>query len=334
MCWRTSLAVALSVAACQQTVVLDQRGGDASVGVDSGVPFCEGHPVEPLVEFPEVIVALDRSAGMGARFGDGTVVLNAARDAIGVHAARYQNVVRFGYVEFPGSAPNCSQSAQACCASLPSPPANNFAAFEFALNGCEQSPASCTVAGYQRPTAPALTSSAQVFLGRSDLVQRYVLLVTNGQPDCGLSQNSACTDAQNAANQLADNLQVSTVVVAPGQLAPDDVDCLQRIAAFGGADIPPYFRPAANAGELAAELGDVIRTMARGACHLDVTTRIQEQDRVLLRWKEMPIPRNRNDGWQLINNGYEIELHGEWCERFIDGAPTDITLFTDCDPQR
>jgi hypothetical protein len=326
--------VALSVAACQQTVVLDQRGGDASVGADSRVPECNGPPVQFFVEYPEVMVALDRSSGMAARFGDGTVVLNAAREAIGVHAARYKNVVHFGYVEFPGSAPGCSQSPQAaaCCASLASPPNINFAAFEFALDSCEQGPASCTVAGYQRPTVPALTSCAQVFFERPDEIRRYVLLVTNGRPDCGFSQNSPCTDALNAANQLANNQGVNTVVVAPGQLHPDDTDCLQRIAIQGGDNM----HPASNPGELDAEFAGVIRRMATGACHLDVTMRIQEPERVVLRWKDMPIPRHRNgvDGWDLLNNNYEIELHGEWCERFIDGAPTDVTLYTDCDPQR
>jgi hypothetical protein len=192
------------------------------------------------------------------------------------------------------------------------------------------------VAGYQRPTALALASCAEVFARRPNQnpVERYVLLITNGQPDCGFSQNSPCTDARNVVNdQLAPN--VDTVVVAPGQLDPNDVPCLQALGAAGGAN-EPYFHPASNPGELDAALGSVIRRMATGACHLDVTTQIREPDRVLLRWKEMPIPRHRNgvDGWDLTRNGYEFVLYGEWCERFIDGAPTDVTLYTDCDPQR
>ena len=107
MRWSISLALALSVAACRQTIVLDQHVDGGGGGADSGPGLCTGMPLDFTPESPEVIVALDRSLGMGTRFGDSTV-LAAARDAIDEHAMRYQNVIRFGYVEFPGAGNSCS----------------------------------------------------------------------------------------------------------------------------------------------------------------------------------------------------------------------------------
>ena len=33
------------------------------------------------------------------------------------------------------------------------------------------------------------------------------------------------------------------------------------------------------------------------------------------------IPRHRTEGWELTLNGYEVVLHGEWCEHLIDDGP-------------
>jgi hypothetical protein len=328
MRWTTSLALALSLAACRQTVVFDQQGG----GADGGLPFCSGPPVDFDPESPEVIVALDRSAGMSARFGDGTV-LTAARDALDEHAARYQKVIRFGYVEFPGSGSVCSPQA-GCCAGMVSFPSQHYAAFDLALHACDLNPARCAGVGYQRPTTPALTSCALVFAQRQDAFRRYVLLVSNGRPDCGMNQGSGCMDAQAAVNQLATN-GVATVVVAPGLLEPDAEECLQGIAVYGGARYSPYLFPASNPVELDDQIGDLTRAIATDACELDLHERVMDPDRVVFRWKDTQIPRHRSnmDGWELTMNGFEIVLHGEWCDRLIDGGPADFALFTNCEPQ-
>lgn len=337
MRWSISLALALSAAACRQTIVLDQHVDGGGGGADSGPGLCMGPPLAFTIESPEVIVALDRSLGMGTRFGDSTV-LTASRDAIAQYATRYQKVIRFGYVEFPGSGNSCSPQP-GCCASTVSPPIVNFAAFDLALHACDQnqnpSP-SCSITGYQRPTTATLYGCSLVFSGQPNVGRRrYVLLVSNGRPDCGMNQNSGCTDAQSVADQLARN-DVSTIVVAPGQLDPDTADCLGGIAVYGGAQNRPYFYPASNPTELTAEISDITRGMAKDACQLALTTPIQNPDQAAVFWNDTQIPRNRTgtDGWELTLNGFEIVLNGKWCERLVDDGPTALALFASCNPQR
>ena len=111
MRWSISLALALSVAACRQTIVLDQHvdgGGGRRRRQRPGVLYGAAAGFHP--EAPEVIVALDRSVGMATRFGDSTV-LAAARDAIDQQATRYQKLIRFGYVEFPGASNSLQPAA-------------------------------------------------------------------------------------------------------------------------------------------------------------------------------------------------------------------------------
>ena len=71
------------------------------------------------------------------------------------------------------------------------------------------------------------------------------------------------------------------------------------------------------------------------ACTLDLEgVRIQETTRVAVTWKNMPIARDRNNGWDLAGNGFTITLHGTLCEQLIEDGPADFEVFPDCNPSR
>ena len=338
MRWIVLFGLALPLAACRQTVVFDQTGGDGGVGIDSGPTFCTGLPTAFDIASPEVMVALDRSSGMSyARLGNSTV-LAAARAGLDEFAARYQKVVRFGYVEFPGSSQVCTScgSSQGCtscgaCAGTLSAPSANLEGFSFFLHACEQMSGVCPDIS-QRPTAAALTRCADVF-GPADPIRRYVLLVTNGEPDCGTSQSSGCDVAQGLARDLYNRQQVVTVVLAPGQLDPNTSTCLQDVATAGGAS--SNFRPASTQTDLTNELGNITRTIAMSACHLQLLqSPISNESKAAVFWKNTQIPNNHNEGWDLDHNGFEVVLHGDWCEKLIEDGAADFAVFSTCNPPR
>jgi hypothetical protein len=337
MRWTICLGLTLSLAACRQTVVLETWNSDAGGGVDSadsGAPACPGLPADFFIPSPEVFVALDRSSTMYAKFGESTP-LAAARAALDMYAARFQNVVEFGYVEFPGTnSTTCTSNGQgACCARTPSAPSLNYAKFDIALHLCDQNlSSSCAPAGYERPTTAAL-GGIDLLFSQPDSASRYVLLITNGQPDCGGGQGKDCMDAQGIVNDLSRNF-VTTFVLAPGQLDPMTNDCLTGIA-INGARNPPYLRPASNPTELMNAISDLLHSIATDACVLEpTTTRITDPDRVSLFWGGMPIPRDRNNGWDLSGGGgfTTITLHGQACDQLIESGPAELRLFTNCTP--
>jgi hypothetical protein len=296
MRWTLSLGLTLSLAACRQTVLIDQRPGDAGGGGGSGgrdgggASLCSGPPLDFTPESPEIMVVLDRSAGMNGAFGN-TTELAAARAALALQTARYQNVVRFGYVDFPGASPPCSPQA-ACCPGTVSLPSLNFEVFDNALHACDQNPLSCSLTGSQRPTAAALASCLPVFRTARAGIRRYVLLITNGRPDCGTSQNSTCMDAQTTVNQLFSDDSVKTFVVAPAssQLDQETSQCLQGIAAYGGANA--NFHVASDPLDLANVIGDILRARAADACELDLPSLTDPIDpnTAAVFWRGMPIP--------------------------------------------
>jgi hypothetical protein len=327
--------LALSVAACRQTVLIDQSavdGGGTGAGGDGGLT-CSGPPTDFALSSPKVMVVLDRSDGMTGRFGDSNALI-VARDALDQYASRYQKAVWFGYSDFPGSM-NCAPS-QTCCVGAFSPPNPKLQPFSAALHTCEQSQSCASSTGSERPTAAALSTCSNVF-NQNDAVRRYILLITNGRPDCGFGPGpGSCGDGGDTQYVISQLLgkQVNTFVIVPGQIDPEAVQCLRDLAVAGNtATQPSYFHAAQDPADLNNEIGETIHTIATDACTLDLEgVRVQDSMRVAVTWKNMSIPRDRNNGWDLTGNGFTITLHGTSCDPLIEDGPADLAVYPDCKP--
>jgi hypothetical protein len=330
----TGFVLALSVAACRQTVLIDLSAADASGGSDGGQTVCSGPPTTFRPQSSKVMVVLDRSQTMTGPFGSSSA-LAVTRDALDQYASKYQRVVWFGYSDFPGSM-NCSPS-QSCCVGAFSPPNPMLFGFTMALHACDQNQSCANPTGYERPTAAALSICSQIF-NQNEAVRRYVVLITNGRPECGFSPGpGSCGDGGDAQYVISQLLgkDISTVVIAPGQIEADAVQCLHDLAVAGSTTQPSYFHTAQDPSDLNDEIGGVIRTIAMDACTLDLGgVRIQDTARVAVTWKNIAIMRDRNSGWDLTDNGYTITLHGTWCDHLIEDGQTDFAVFPDCDPPR
>jgi hypothetical protein len=352
--WAISLglALALSASACEQTVYLGYdgsigTGGAASLdGGDGGPPLSCTGSMDLTPESPEVIFAVDRSTGMMTAKLSDTTAFVAARDAVYQNAELYQNVVSFGYVEFPAASyvfDSCTsnQQSQSCCASPVSPPNMNFTVFDDAYHACDPpypQQQYCSMGSSQRPSVPALSGCYMSFAQRNNRAKRFVMLVTNGQPDCGINSNSGCMDASMVAGQLYTNLKARVHLFVPGQLDGATTDCLGTIAQSGGATSPPYYHPASSSADLIQDIGSVTRASAMEACHLDLPSSarpLSGPDGLVLVWKDMQIPYDRtgNDGWNLpgSGNGFTIDLHGSACSNWIEDGQGTFTLRTGCD---
>jgi len=350
MRWTLCVGLTLSLAACRQTVVLDQsaydgggRGG--SGGIDAGFdgrfdgpPLCPGMPIMITPESPRVMVVLDRSEGMTSRFADNTTPLAAAREALDEYATRYQSVIWFGYSDLPGANTSCGM--QGCCLGNFTPPAMKLQTFSYALHACDLDLTCASPTGNQRPTQQALTSiSTFTFNDQYDPRGRYILLITNGRPDCSPSGPGSCNDGGNTVSQInqLQSKEVYTYVVAPGQIDPETMQCLRDMAVAGGTvSQPSYFHASQDPLDLNGEIGDHLRTIARDACTLDLQgTRIDQMDDPGLVWKDMTqVPRGGNSGWDVTGNGYSITLRGQWCDHLIDDGPAAFKLFASCSTRR
>lgn len=327
------VVLALSLAACRQTVAIDLSAVDAGASSDGGPILCSGPPTAFRPQSPKVMVLLDRSQSMTSPFGSSSA-LAVTREALDQYASKYQNFVWFGYSDFPGST-NCSPS-QACCVGAFSAPNPMLLGFNDALHACDKNQSCAYPTGDQRPTAAALYNCSLIF-NQNEPVQRYILLITNGRPDCGFSPGpGSCADGGDTQNVIGQLLgkEISTFVIAPGQIDSDAVQCLRDLAVAGGtATQPSYFHAAQDPPDLNNEIGEIIRAIAMDACTLDLEgVRIQETMRVAVAWKNMPVPHDRNNGWDVTGNGFTITLRGTSCTQLLDEGPGTLAVYPDCDP--
>ena len=169
---------------------------------------------------------------------------------------------------------------------------------------------------------------------------RYVLLITNGEPDCGGGQTYGdCQDTSSVVSQLAKaGVTTYVVVPSPGQIDNYVASCMTTLALAGNAPTPqPYYRWATDPADLSGALGAIARDVATDACQLDVL-QIQaaiDPDKGSVQWMNTPIPRSHNgsDGWDIANNGFDVKLRGQWCDRLIQDGPDAFTVFPVCSPR-
>jgi hypothetical protein len=334
MRWVVLLVLALPLAACRETVVFVQTpndggpGAGGAAGFDGGPALCTGFPTGFELESPEVIVALDRSTGMTTERLGNTSALAVVRQALDETSMRFQKVVRFGYVEFPGVSQVCT-ACGSCAGSLSAPMAN-LEGFTLFLHACEQPNPSCPESEW-RPTAAALARAADAFV-RFEPISRYVLLITNGQPDCSMGQSSGCNGAQMLARDLYNQQQVATIVLAPGQVDQYTVSCLEDLAMSGGAR--SNYHPAPMAADISRELDNITREIAMNACHLDLFSRVENENRAEVFWGNIRVPHSQEEGWDLeYNNSFEIVLHGTWCDKLLADGPAGFQVFANCNPR-
>ena len=282
-------------------------------GQDGGVPnplACSVTETVPLVPQPaDVLILLDRSGSMDTAFGSGTryqAVAAVLADVVTAFAAH----VRFGYQELPGRQGCAGQASATCCASPPTVGvATDSAAAVVAAIG-----AAAPMDG-STPTAAALGAAASYYAALADGIEnRYVLLATDGAPDCTLAgalsggstpADPACADAlAEVAALVASSVRVIVLGVGP-ELADDttgEAACLDALAHSGGAAASPGspgYYPASDPEELQIAIEQIFGGVTRPSCVLRFPSPVDETKPVALFLDGQQIPRTSGDGWRL-----------------------------------
>jgi hypothetical protein len=324
------LLVGASVSSCGQTVVLEDQiadggtssshDGSSSRDGSSSDARCFGNPPPTLLfkaHSPEVIVALDRSSGMG---GELSMVLTALAAQVGA----FDDVVRFGFVDFPDNLDGCPSG---CCVGEVTPPPlevtnTNFGTFGSAAYACNTNPPgtnglSCPTA-IQRPTGAALRNTVNYYQSEPSASAQYVLLVTDGPPGGNCGNPNDCAAAENEVSTLDNNLNVRTVIIDLDE-QPDNTSCLQELAfeqgqAPGGA--PFYY--AATQGSLNDNLKAAIGMIAMDACHLVLPTPLNDSNQLSVTYNGATIAHDSANGWVFDPMSSTVTLRGAACQSFID----------------
>jgi hypothetical protein len=347
--------LAVALAACQQTVVLDDlppdagrtgtggAGGNGSGKGGSGPSdastdgrcFGNQQPLQYTPDQPQIVVALDRSTAMNETFGmNGQTPVMVALNAIDAELSNYDGhngrpSIQFYFLDFPDTAGDCT-SAMGCC---PSDVTGSFNDFEQQANACHSPGPNNCLQSTNRPTAAAL-SKAQSFFMFSDGPQhgneRYVLLITDDDPGgaCA-SSNGACSDALDALKGLT-AMGVTTEVVDLGSDGP----CLNDLANAQGVFPSPYYLTSTPPTDLPDLIDSITSDVAQDACRLTLASPptsgslavtyggvLQQQD-----------SGTTGNGWHYDGKA-SVFLHGSLCQNFLhnsQGSFGGLQLYDGC----
>jgi hypothetical protein len=361
------LLAALFPLGCLQTVVLPPLGVEAaggSSGLDAGPlvdggggtgdrdgatdrnTTCTGTDTNLSIRrpWPSIVVAVDHTNTMGNHFGNGTR-LEEVSSALTSRLNKYGQVVRFGYVEFPGMSRSCSNTPNGCCVGPVTQPAPNTENGILSALGQCFSGSGC-VGGDGAPTAQMLAQVNNAYAdlltsGRgnstpAELELRFVLLITDGEPFCATGvQGDPCVQAANEVAGLS--IQgIKTFVVVVGDVPNDDTRggnaCLNSLANVSGivrSAVGPFYYPATSDNALGTHLTSII---TQTVCHLELLDEPADPDRTEIQFSmqvnagssnfmNVPVPRDTThiNGWDYERTAdTKVTFYGAACGNFID----------------
>jgi von Willebrand factor type A domain len=269
---------------------------------------------------PEVMLVFDRSYSMTKKFGTQSRLTVAREEVLDLLRAQ-QGGISFGFMEFPSR--NACDVGVACCASrvLVPPFPQNLFEIEHELR-CDTASSGCFDLSVDSPTGDALMR-VRTFFDKEPAADadRFVLLVTDGNPSCGM--DTSCDGAAAEAARLADTTGVKTIVAALGEDVKTSA-CLDMIAQAGGmgrATSPRYFW-GGTAAELHQAVTDAMAPVIDETCRLTFLEDRPKPETVSV-WmrtnsffNEIPRDPSRKEGWNFDPPGsLELRLYGSPCDK-------------------
>jgi hypothetical protein len=273
---------------------------------------------------PDVLIVLDKSESMNepakgllgcllfqceSKWSDMTMALNSTVMAT-------QATVNWGLKVFPtDDICGVSETVAAPVA------ANNASAVNAAI--AATSPSGAT------PTRLAITGAGQYLMGLGRPNPRYIVLATDGLPNCAAGQQNAADDA--AAIMAVTDVAAAGIpvfVIGVGTAGGGDAT-LSAMAKAGGkprAADPAYY-PVTTAADLSAALATIGGQFA--SCTLPIK-QPPDPDNIAVDADGMRVPKSATDGWAYGAGMATIELNGSWCANYQSGAIKDVQAIFGC----
>ena len=279
---------------------------------------------------PDVLVVLDRSGSMVNQATGGSCGVTRTcgsrwvemTNAINQVVMQTQTTIRWG-LKFFADVPACG--------------INDGATVEIGVN---TAPAISTAiinmnTGGQTPTRAAMVS-AGAYLGKlTDPNPKYVLLATDGEPNCQVGNPKLDFPDSEAAiasvKAVAD--QGFPVYVIGVATSGDVLDMtLRQMAKVGGrprTDDPEYY-PVSSSEDLVTALGKIggqitSCTFGLGAKPPDTTNVAVNAD-----GKRVPRDTTHTDGWDYGPGMLSIQLYGSWCDKAMANTITNVQALFGC----
>ena len=176
---------------------------------------------------------------------------------------------------------------------------------------------------YNTPTRAALTTATAYLQTVSDNRPKYILLATDGEPNCALngaypteSDTAATLSAIDAA--LVAGIEVFVLGVGPS------TGNLDQMAARGGTG---HYYPALSPESLNSALATIAGIVA--SCAYDVGAIPPDPDNLGVYLDKNLVPRSQTDGWTMSGD-QTVLFTGATCERIKAGTYKSVQVLFGC----
>jgi von Willebrand factor type A domain len=316
-------------------------GGNASGGGPgslAGGGTCESQTVQSGRVAPDILIVLDRSLSMRM---DGVNRWDPSVAGLKTITSMLQERVSFGLMTFPGGQPRGDRDTVTCDPGMSRVPVarNNANAIAQALDS--------TQPGGRTPTAKTLAAARQLIDTTrmtdpdSKIAPQYVLLVTDGAPNCtdpnggggggmgGFGNGEpAQVDASVVEIEAMTKAGIRTFVLGYDTQADMQLRmALDRMAAAGGTGDTAH-RPIEDQASLVDQFRKI--TDVAMTCDFVLAKKVTDKShvKVLLDGKQLNV--DRPNGWTLSGDGLTITIEGDSCAAIkTEGHVLNVTV--ECD---
>ena len=320
---RLHLLALVLTAACGAGSGGDITGGNGGDGADGGASGGPGggnsecQQVEPIQvatgDPADLLLVVDKSGSMRDPLADGDVKWPVMRDALTTVVEQYQNGIRFGLMLYPNDDECATGSVRAQVAM------QNAPAITGELDG--------TFPDGGTPTHTTLAAAGAYYSGVSSPGDRYVLLATDGEPNCGDPNDTEAptvTESIDAITALR-GASIMTFVLGFGGNVNNHPDTLQAMAAAGGTG--DYF--AANSPEeLATALDAIAGEVGLPSCSFRLDRMPTDASELVVYQDDQLVSQDPSHqaGWDWNAGSNTLTFYGAACDAILGGQTDSVTI--------
>lgn len=262
---------------------------------------------------PDMLIVLDRSLSMSLNHR-----WEPSKQAVKSITRDFGGLLRFGMSVFPGAGGDCSQGRLDVPLEIDSSTSIAEVIDETETSGLT-------------PTGPALTQALRELGDRrpgpdmSPSRPGYVLLVTDGEPNCQvlpIFPDTAQQDAARAAVRALRDKNIATYVIGY-QIDASSQSLMNELAQLGGTS---RYRAVESGEQIVSTFRDITKDVVK--CNFDLAEAPDDPRKLRVELDETAIPLGASDGWTI--QGKSVTLQGAACAKLKDGRGHTLSAQLEC----
>ncbi|HVV52640.1 MAG TPA: vWA domain-containing protein [Polyangia bacterium] len=302
-------------------------GGDIGPATDAGTPNCGLQQFQPTPKAADIMMVLDRSGSMqdvpdGAPSGSPSkwnIVVPALQQIV----TATQSSISWGMKTFPEA---YTDSMSDCAGGITSAIDVKIAAMDGTL--MNSTITATTPNGSGTPTPDAVTAAAAYLKTVTDTNPKYLLLATDGEPDCvGTTKDSSSADTAAVtavSNALTAGFPTFVIGISTSKnSANTELEALAKAGGEGIANSNPlasHYYVANDATDLVSALQAITGQISSCLFPLNPPPPVLNDPTKLgvyigAGMTKVPYDANKSDGWAYTDStDTAVEVYGQWCD--------------------